>query len=66
MRGAAFEQVPGRPGLVHALTQLFVPFDVGLPLAIGALAAWAGLGPALLALALQPLLMLYVALAMRR
>ena len=66
MRGAAYDEVPGRPGLVQALTTLFVPFDVGLPLAIGALAAWAGLGPALLALGAQSLMMLVVVIATRR
>jgi MFS family permease len=65
-QAAAYRLAPGRPGLVQALAQVFVVLEALMPLAIGALASWFGLSVALAALALQPLVMLLVALTPRR
>lgn len=62
----AYRLVPNRPGVVSALSNLLVPCDVLLPLAVGALAARFGLGVALAALALEPLVVLLTALHRRR
>ena len=64
LKAAAYDSVPGRPGLVNAAAQAFVVVDVVLPLAVGAAAARHGLGAALGALAIQPVTVLFVALAM--
>jgi len=50
----AYEQLPGNPGTVQALAQLFVVADVAAPLAVGLLADRFGLGAALACLVLQP------------
>ena len=64
-QAAAYAQARGNPGVVNALAQAFVVVDVGLPLAIGALASRHGTVVALAALAVQPLCMLGLALAGR-
>ncbi|MCB9696893.1 MAG: MFS transporter [Alphaproteobacteria bacterium] len=51
---AAHRALPGRPGAVEALKNVFTPLDLLFPLAFGALADHAGLGVALVALGLQP------------
>lgn len=61
LKAAAYDVVPGRPGLVNAAAQLFVVLEIGLPLAIGVLAARAGLAVALAALAAQPVAVLIAA-----
>jgi predicted MFS family arabinose efflux permease len=61
VHASAFELVPRQPGLVNALGQLFIGFELLLPLAIGALAERYGLALALAALALQPLAVLVAA-----
>jgi predicted MFS family arabinose efflux permease len=64
-QAAAYQLAPGQPGLVQALAQAFVVLEALMPLAIGALASSFGLSAALAALALQPLVMLLVALGPR-
>jgi predicted MFS family arabinose efflux permease len=66
LKAAAYELAPGRPGLVNALTQVFVVVEITLPLALGALAASEGLTITLAALALQPLGVLIAALTTNR
>lgn len=61
-KAAAYDAAPGRPGLVNAASQLFVIFDILLPLVVGAVATRAGLANALLLLGLQPLAMVLLAL----
>ena len=62
---AAYRLVPRRPGVVSALSNLLVPCDVLLPLAVGTLASRFGLGVALAALVLQPLVVFLTALDRR-
>jgi MFS family permease len=50
----AYEEMPGNPGTVQAVAQLFVVFDVVAPLAVGFVADRFGLRAALACLALQP------------
>jgi MFS family permease len=50
----AYEELPGRPGTVQAIAQLFVVVDVVAPLALGFAADRLGLRAALACLALQP------------
>jgi MFS family permease len=66
VKATAFELAPGQPGLVQAISQLFVAVEIALPLAIGALAARFGLALALAALAFEPLVIVAVALGTRR
>jgi fucose permease len=66
LQAAAYEAVPGRPGLVNAASQLLVGVQVVLPLCVGLLAARYGLGFALGALAVQPLFVLAAALFLLR
>lgn len=67
LEARAYAALPERPGVVSALSQLFVVFDVLLPLGVGALADYFGLAVALGALSLQPVTVLaLVALAERR
>lgn len=61
VRASAFELVPRQPGLVNAVGQLFVGFELLLPLAIGALAERYGVAVGLAGLALQPLAILIAA-----
>ena len=63
---AAYDLVPGKPGLVNALGQAFVWVDIVAPLALGAIAARYGVAVALLTLSLQPLIVLSVVLVSRR
>ncbi|MCA9492015.1 MAG: MFS transporter [Myxococcales bacterium] len=51
---AAHRALPGHPGRVEALKNVFTPLDLVFPLAFGVLADHAGLGVALVALGLQP------------
>lgn len=62
IQAAAYEQLPGRPGLVNAALQLFVVVEIMAPLAIGVIAAQISLDAALLALSVQPLVVGWVAL----
>lgn len=61
LQAAAYDLVPSRPGLVNAASQVFVGFEVGLPLAIGVIAASGGTAVALVALAVQPVFVIAVA-----
>lgn len=65
-QAAAYELVPGRPGLVNALAQLFVLVDLASSLAVGVIAARFGLSAAILSLGLQPLVILAVAVSLYR
>jgi MFS family permease len=65
VKATAFELAPGRPGLVNAISQLFVAVEVILPLAIGALAQRFGLAVAIAALAFEPLVVLAVVITTR-
>jgi predicted MFS family arabinose efflux permease len=66
LKARAYAAVPGQPGVVNALAQLFVALDVAAPFALGALADRFGLAVALGALAMQPLGVLVVTLLGRR
>jgi MFS family permease len=66
LKAAAYDAVPGRPGLVNAAAQVFVGLEVVLPLAVGVVAARYGLGIALASLSVQPAFVLLVGLAMLR
>jgi hypothetical protein len=59
LKAAAYDAVPGRPGLVNAAAQVFVVLDVSLPLALGMVAAQSGLGAALACLSAQSLFVLW-------
>jgi MFS family permease len=61
IQAAAYEELPGKPGLVNAALQLFVVIEIAAPLAVGVAAAEVGLNAALFALALQPLAVAWVA-----
>jgi predicted MFS family arabinose efflux permease len=50
----AYDEMPGNPGTVQAIGQLFVVVDVAAPLALGLVADRLGLRAALACLALQP------------
>jgi fucose permease len=62
VKAAAYEVLPGRPGLVNALSLLLVPFEVAIPVLLGVIAERHGVGAALAALSLQPLVVLTAAL----
>lgn len=62
----AFRTLPGRPATVNAVSQLFTPAEVALPLVLGLLADRWGLQATLLVLVLQPLGLLLLALLTRR
>jgi len=66
VKAAAFELVPGQPGVVNALAQAFVGVEIVLPLFIGMVASTYGLTPALATLALEPIILLLVAAAWRK
>jgi MFS family permease len=66
VKAAAFELAPGQPGLVNALAQTFVVVEVVLPLSIGVIASAFGLSLALAALAVEPLVLIAVALTWRQ
>jgi hypothetical protein len=61
MTAAAYEEAPGSPGVVNAALQLFVGIEIGAPLLVGLVAWHAGIPCALLALSVQPLVILIVA-----
>jgi MFS family permease len=61
VKAAAYELVPGQPGVVNALQQAFVGMDIGLPLLIGVIASQYGLATALASLAAEPIILLIVA-----
>ena len=61
VKAAAYELVPGQPGVVNALQQAFVAMDIGLPLLIGVIASQYGLATALASLAVEPIILLIVA-----
>lgn len=65
VKAAAYELVPGQPGVVNALQQAFVGMDIGLPLLIGVIASQLGLSAALAALAAEPIILLIVAACWR-
>jgi predicted MFS family arabinose efflux permease len=55
LKARAYQLVPGRPGLVNAIYQVYVVIDVVAPLALGACADAFGLRAALACLVVQPL-----------
>ncbi len=55
LKAAAYEEAPGRPGVVNAIAQVFFGLELALPLAVGFVAAHYGLVLALASLSLQPL-----------
>jgi predicted MFS family arabinose efflux permease len=61
VKASAFELMPGQPGVVNAIAQAFVGMEIVLPLVIGAIAAQYGLAAALAALAIEPIVLLFVA-----
>jgi len=65
LEARAYAELPGRPGLVRALSQIAVVFEVLAPAALGAIARSFGLGAALGCLVLQPLGVLAVLWATR-
>jgi MFS family permease len=65
VKATAFELAPGQPGVVNAISQLYVAVEVILPLAAGAIANRFGLVIALMMLAFEPLVVLTVAIATR-
>jgi fucose permease len=60
LQARAYAALPGRPGVVNALSQARVVLDIGGPLALGVIADRFGLGPGLLALSVQPLTVLAI------
>jgi MFS family permease len=66
LMAAAFDVARGRPGLVHAMSNLLVVIDLALPLLVGLVATHAGLVAAMLVLVLQPLTVGVLALAVHR
>jgi MFS transporter, FSR family, fosmidomycin resistance protein len=54
-KAKAYAASPGRPGVVNALSQVFVLVDIVGPLALGALADSAGVAVAMACLVVQPL-----------
>jgi predicted MFS family arabinose efflux permease len=66
IQAAAYEELPGKPGLVNAALQVFVVIEITAPLTIGVVAAEASLSAALLALSVQPLAVAWVARAADR
>jgi MFS family permease len=54
----AYDEMPGNPGTVQAVAQLFVVVDIAAPMALGVLADRFGLRAAMACLALQPLVIL--------
>jgi MFS family permease len=58
----AYRAVPGRGGVVNALTSLLTPIEVVLPIGLAAMAGSLGVTAVLLVLALQPLGLLALAL----
>jgi predicted MFS family arabinose efflux permease len=65
VKAAAYELVPGQPGVVNAMQQAFVGLDIALPLAVGVIASQFGLATALASLAAEPVILLIVAACWR-
>jgi FSR family fosmidomycin resistance protein-like MFS transporter len=61
----AYEEMPGNPGTVQAVAQLFVVVDVVAPLALGFVADHFGLRAAIACLALQPVVVAACAALLR-
>jgi len=61
-KAQAYRAFPGRSGLVNALEQLFLPFEIAVPFAFGALADATGPTVVLFLLLAQPLGVLFVSL----
>lgn len=59
-QAAAYDAMPGMPGVVNAVAQPFVVLDIVLPMIIGLIAARWGIGAALATLVAQPLVILAV------
>jgi MFS family permease len=66
LKARAYAALPGRPGVVNALSQVFVVLDIAGPLALGALADAQGLQVALACLALQPIVVVWVVVGLER
>lgn len=66
LKARAYAALPGRPGIVNALSQVFVVLDIAGPLALGALADAHGLQVALACLALQPIVVVWVVVGLER
>jgi MFS family permease len=66
LHARAFAALPGRPGVVNAIGEVFVVLDVAAPYAVGVVADRFGLGVALLVLLLQPATVLLLTLLVRR
>jgi MFS family permease len=62
----AYDEMPGNPGTVQAIGQLFVVVDVVAPLALGLVADRLGLRAALACLVIQPVVVAACAVLMRR
>jgi len=66
LEARAYAELPGRPGLVRALSQVTALIEVLAPAVLGAIAQAFGLAAALAALVLQPLCVLALLWATRR
>jgi fucose permease len=65
LQARAFAAVPGRPGVVNALSEVFVVLDILAPVALGVIADRFGLELALDCLLMQPLCVLGLVLLCR-
>jgi hypothetical protein len=65
VKAQAYRAAPGEGALVNAVTQLFGPLDLVIPLALGALADARGVRAALLVMLLQPAGVLLIAIGAR-
>lgn len=61
-----YAALPGHPGVVNAISAIFVPFDAAMPLALGALAGAHGATAPIVVLGLVPAVMLAIALRTHR
>ncbi len=61
----AYRALPGQSGMVNAVSMVFRPLEIALPLVIGLVADHLGLGVALALLAAQPLGLLAIGMALR-
>ena len=62
-KAQAYRALPGRSGMVNAISHIFTPLDFGMPLALGLVADQFGLLPALAVLGLQPVGLFAIAVA---
>jgi MFS family permease len=62
----AYGELPGHPGTVQALAQIFVVVDVGAPLVLGVVADRFGLGAAIGCLLVQPVVIATSCVVLRR